>query len=159
MAYPTPLSGSVSPAVSYGSFAGTLGRFHYVRGLGEGAYGIVLQVWDPELQAHRAIKVPHRHLIESRRVDPEDYVREAQDRPTGQARRHRGGAGRSADGQRNTFHRFGIHLRREPRRPNQERTHDLAAGRGTNRAGGRGDRSCAQQGRRASRIRSRGIYC
>ena len=76
MAYPTPLSGSVSPAVSYGSFAGTLGRFHYVRGLGEGAYGIVLQVWDPELQAHRAIKVPHRHLIESRRVDPEDYVRE-----------------------------------------------------------------------------------
>ena len=76
--YPAPLSGSASSsAVSYGSFAGTLGRFHYVRGLGEGAYGIVLQVWDPELQAHRAIKVPHRHLIESRRVDPEDYVREA----------------------------------------------------------------------------------
>ena len=62
---------------SQGSFAGMLGRFHYVRMLGEGAFGSVLMVWDPELQTHRAVKVPHRHLIDSKRVDPESYVREA----------------------------------------------------------------------------------
>jgi hypothetical protein len=68
---------SEAPSSSQGSFAGMLGRFHYVRVLGEGAFGSVLLVWDPELQTHRAIKVPHRRLIDSKRVDPESYVREA----------------------------------------------------------------------------------
>ena len=58
-------------------FPAQLGRFHYVRQLGEGAFGSVVQVWDPELHAHRAIKVPHRDLIDSGKVDPEAYVREA----------------------------------------------------------------------------------
>jgi serine/threonine protein kinase len=59
------------------SLSGVLGRFHYVRNLGEGAFGSVLLVWDPELQTHRAVKVPHRHLIDSGRVNPESYVDEA----------------------------------------------------------------------------------
>lgn len=74
--------GSASSAVrSFSSHSsmpdGLLGRFHYVRTLGEGGFGVVLQVWDPELQMHRAIKVPHRQLIDSGKVDPEAYVREA----------------------------------------------------------------------------------
>jgi serine/threonine protein kinase len=68
---------SAPQAISHGSFAGELGRFNYVRTLGEGAFGIVVQAWDPELHAHRAIKMPHRTLLESRKVDAESYVREA----------------------------------------------------------------------------------
>ncbi len=59
------------------SFPGQIGRFSYVRVLGKGAFGTVLQVWDPELQTHRAVKVPHRELLSSGRVDAESYVREA----------------------------------------------------------------------------------
>ena len=66
-----------SPVASHSSFSGMLGRFNYIRTLGEGAFGIVVQVWDPELQAHRAIKVPHRALIDSHRVNADTYVREA----------------------------------------------------------------------------------
>ena len=73
-----PSAGASGASVaSHSSFSGLLGRFHYVRTLGEGAFGVVVQVWDPELQKHRAIKVPHRDLIESGRVNPESYVREA----------------------------------------------------------------------------------
>src|SRR4051812_28864939 len=64
------------PKVSHGSFAGDLGRFNCLRTLGEGAFGIVVQVWDPALHAHRAIKVPHRKLLESQQVSAESYVRE-----------------------------------------------------------------------------------
>ena len=72
-------SSAASASVSHNraSFPGQLGRYSYVRVLGKGAFGTVLQVWDPELQTHRAIKVPHRELLTSGRVDPESYVREA----------------------------------------------------------------------------------
>lgn len=53
------------------------GRFSFVRILGKGAFGTVVQVWDPELHTHRAVKVPHRELLTSGRVDAESYVREA----------------------------------------------------------------------------------
>jgi len=66
-----------SPAWNRGALPAQLGRFQYVRRLGEGTFGSVVQVWDPELQTHRAIKVPHRNLIDSGKVDPEAYVREA----------------------------------------------------------------------------------
>ena len=69
--------GSAAPAGSHSSFTGLLGRFHYVRTLGEGAFGVVVQVWDPELQTHRAIKVPHQDLINSGRINADSYVREA----------------------------------------------------------------------------------
>lgn len=59
------------------TFPGQIGRFDYVRVLGKGAFGTVVQVWDPELQTHRAVKMPHRDLLESGRVDPESYVAEA----------------------------------------------------------------------------------
>jgi serine/threonine protein kinase len=59
------------------SFPGQIGRFDYVRVLGKGAFGTVLQVWDPELQTHRAVKMPHRDLLASGRVDVESYVAEA----------------------------------------------------------------------------------
>ena len=65
------------PARSRDGIPTQLGRFHYVRLLGEGAFGSVVQVWDPELHTHRAIKVPHRNLIDTGKVDPEAYVREA----------------------------------------------------------------------------------
>ncbi|HEX3601411.1 MAG TPA: serine/threonine-protein kinase, partial [Lacipirellulaceae bacterium] len=65
------------PVESHSSFSGLLGRFNYVRTLGEGAFGVVVQAWDPELQAHRAIKVPHRELLETGRVNADSYVREA----------------------------------------------------------------------------------
>jgi hypothetical protein len=76
--HPGSASSAVRSFASHSSMPdGLLGRFHYVRTLGEGGFGVVLQVWDPELQMHRAIKVPHRQLIESGKVDPEAYVREA----------------------------------------------------------------------------------
>jgi serine/threonine protein kinase len=59
------------------SFSGSLGRFQYVRTLGEGAFGVVVQVWDPELQTHRAVKIPHRDLIKSGRINADSYVSEA----------------------------------------------------------------------------------
>lgn len=74
---PASDAASELPHASHGSFSGNLGRFNYLRTLGEGAFGVVVQVWDPELHAHRAIKVPHRKLIESHQVNAESYVREA----------------------------------------------------------------------------------
>ena len=59
------------------SLTGLLGRFQYVRTLGHGAFGTVIQAWDPELQTHRAIKVPHHELIESGRVNADLYIAEA----------------------------------------------------------------------------------
>lgn len=89
----TPLSNpslpSASPsAASSNSSVGQIGRFKYVRMLGKGAFGTVWQVWDPELQTHRALKIPHRELISSGKVDAESYVREA--RKVAQLGKHRG---------------------------------------------------------------------
>jgi serine/threonine protein kinase len=68
---------SAHGSASQGGFPDQIGRFSYVRILGKGAFGTVVQVWDPELQTHRAVKVPHRELLASGRVDAESYVREA----------------------------------------------------------------------------------
>jgi Protein kinase domain len=62
---------------SQDNLTGLLGRFQYVRTLGHGAFGTVVQAWDPELQTHRAIKVPHHELIESGRVNADLYIAEA----------------------------------------------------------------------------------
>jgi serine/threonine protein kinase len=56
--------------------------------LGRGSFATVFKVWDPELQTHRAVKMPHTHLIASGRVDAESYVREA--RKVTQLGKHRG---------------------------------------------------------------------
>jgi serine/threonine protein kinase len=68
-----PSKAEVGPS----SFSGSFGRFQYVRTLGEGAFGVVVQVWDPELQTHRAVKIPHSDLIQSGRINAESYISEA----------------------------------------------------------------------------------
>ena len=37
----------------------------------------MILAWDPELQSHRALKIPHQHLIESGKVNADSYIAEA----------------------------------------------------------------------------------
>src|SRR5262245_16220682 len=53
---PTVASAEVS--TGRGNLPSQIGRFSYVRMLGKGSFGTVVQVWDPELQTHRAVKLP-----------------------------------------------------------------------------------------------------
>jgi serine/threonine protein kinase len=70
-------SGSAAGEADHPSFSGSLGRFQYLGTLGEGAFGVVVKVWDPELQTHRAIKIPHGDLIKSGRINADSYISEA----------------------------------------------------------------------------------
>ncbi|MGO9113216.1 MAG: protein kinase domain-containing protein [Thermoguttaceae bacterium] len=65
-----------APEASVGHL-GRIGRYRIVGVLGKGAFGTVYRGYDDELKRPIAIKVPHRHLVDS----PEDidlYLEEAQ---------------------------------------------------------------------------------